>query len=364
MNKLNTLKELVSIKSFQTDNNLEIINYLISKLSPFAKEIIQVPNDNKNKVNLLVGINTKLSNTNAIILSGHIDTVVANEKDYNTNPYTATEIDGKLYGLGIIDMKCFFASIIDNIKSIQKLKTPIVLAISCDEETTLEGITKLTQKLKELNCKPIVTIVGEPTNCKISSSSKGCYEYTIEVEGKSCHSSMPKNGINACNILAKIITKIEKLNNKYPNTTLNTGIISGGEKVNIVPAFAKLNFDIRTTSSNYADKLCEKINKYTNKLSEKYNSKITIKNLLKIPALEKNKNWLTDKIKNKFNLDEFLFTGGCEAGYFYNLGGEAFIFGTGNLALAHKPNEYLIIEDYFSYNKILLQILSFIETQI
>ena len=52
------------------------------------------------------------------------------------------------------------------------------------------------------------------------------------------------------------------------------------------------------------------------------------------------------------------FIGGCEAGYFQGLGGKAFLFGNGDLALAHKPNEYMIVEDYFKYNELLLEIIT------
>ena len=62
-----------------------------------------------------------MENTRAIILSGHIDTVKANENDYRTNPFKATIIGENIYGLGIIDMKCFFASIIDNLSKLTKL---------------------------------------------------------------------------------------------------------------------------------------------------------------------------------------------------------------------------------------------------
>jgi len=72
----------------------------------------------------------------------------------------------------------------------------------------------------------------------------------VEVVGKSCHSSNPLNGINANYILAKIVLKIEELNNKYENTTLSCGIINGGTKVNIVPNFASCVFDIRSTNKH------------------------------------------------------------------------------------------------------------------
>ena len=203
-----------------------------------------------------------------------------------------------------------------------------------------------------------MTIVGEPTKFSICTKSKGCWEYQIDITGKSCHSSNPSNGVNACYILAKLINKIEELCNKFQNTTLNCGVVKGGEKVNIVADTASIIFDIRSDKSIFANKALEEIKEFIVLLENLYpESKISIKNTLSIPALEKRANLITNDIINKFSLTESEFVGGCEAGYFQALGGEAFLLGVGDLALAHKPNEYLSVEDYFKYNKLLLEIL-------
>ena len=128
MENWKTVSELVSIKSFDTNVNKEIIDYLIFTLKNNVEEIVKIKSDSSNKNNLVVGVNTKLKDIkNVIVLSGHIDTVVADEGKYATNPFEAVKVNDKLFGLGIIDMKCFFASIIDNIKKIKKLKTPVVI---------------------------------------------------------------------------------------------------------------------------------------------------------------------------------------------------------------------------------------------
>ena len=121
MRELEFLKKLVSIKSFDLNENKEIVDYLYSEFSKSAEEIILIKNDNNDKRNMLIGLNTKLKNiNNAIILSGHIDTVPANEREYLTNPYNPVIKENRLYGLGSIDMKSFFACILSNVK---KLKT-------------------------------------------------------------------------------------------------------------------------------------------------------------------------------------------------------------------------------------------------
>lgn len=120
-----TLKELIEINTFDEKSNNEMVDYLVKKFKPFSQEIIKLKNPDYDKYNLVIGLNTKLKNIdNAIILSGHIDTVIADEKAYQTNPYTITQIDNKIFGLGVIDMKCFFSTIIDNICLIKNLNYP------------------------------------------------------------------------------------------------------------------------------------------------------------------------------------------------------------------------------------------------
>jgi len=358
MNTLKTISDLVSIKSFDTKDNSTIIEYIIDRFKPYSKEILKIKIPNTKIYNLLIGLNTEINNTNAIILSGHIDTVVADEKSYSTNPYEATLINDNLYGLGIIDMKCFFASIIDNLDTLSKSQTPIIVAITGDEETKLNGVKLLTKTLSSRNISPIFTIIGEPTNSQICTTSKGCYEYRIEITGKSCHSSNPSNGINAAYIMARIIIFIEKLNNTYSDTTLNCGIANSGEKVNIVPSFASLNFDIRSKNKENVQKVLNDIKSVLSYLENEYSgSKITINNKLVIPPLEKVNPLITNSLIKDLNLTEGEFIGGCEAGYFSELGGEAILFGTGDISLAHKPNEYMNVQDFYRYNDTFMKII-------
>ena len=358
MNTLQTVSKLVELKSYSTEENSQIIDFLISKFEPYSKEMLKVKKPNSNIYNLLVGFNTKIYNTQAIILSGHIDTVVANET-YSTNPFEATVIDNKLYGLGVIDMKCYFATIIDNLDTLSKSNIPIIVAITGDEETELVGITQIIDVLKNRNVQPIISIIGEPTNKKICTSSNGCYEYEIKITGKSGHSSKPQDGVNASYIMAKLILAIESLNLKYPNTTLNCGIATAGQKVNIIPGCAKINFDIRSKSKENVEKALLEIKNVISSLEKLYlGAKINIEQQLNIPALEKTNPILTNRLINELNLIEDEFSGGCEAGYFQELGGEAILFGTGDIALAHKPDEFLDIQSFYDYNNMFLQMIN------
>jgi len=357
---MNRLKNLIRIRSDKDCE--EILRYIENEIEDKVEEIIYVNNKEDNKSNLLVGINCKLKNIEPLVLSGHIDTVNADEKEYETNPYELVVKEDKAFGLGIIDMKCFTASVLDIIDELKKKDYPVVFAITTDEETNLFGINSIIKKLKELNIKPKFTIIGEPTSMKVNTVSNGCYEYKVEVYGKSCHSSTPKKGINAICILAKLITYIEELSEKYDGLVMNCNIINGGTIINRIPDYACVSFDIRTTSISVYNGAVELIKNRIKQLEEVYKANIKISKQLEIPPLNCKDEEKIKKISEGLGLEIDLFAGGCEAGYYSSYSGEAILFGVGELSLAHKPNEFMVIEDYKRYNAILTELLKSVES--
>ena len=327
-----------------------------------AEEILIVENNNKS---ILIGINTKLKNINPIILSGHLDTVAPDYDKYVTNPLTLTIVEDKAFGLGSIDMKSFMAIILDNLQKLKEMNYPIVVALTTDEETDLFCINNVISKLIELNIKPKFTIVGEPTKCEVNNVCNGCSEFEVKVLGKACHSSILSQGINAINIIAKLVSFIETEQQKFENLTSNVGVISGGEVVNKVPDYCMVKFDVRSTSKNNVDKFLNLIKDKINELENEYfDCKIELKKLLEIPPLENiNENFIQN-LADELNVKTSKFMGGCEAGYYQTLSGNAIIFGVGDIALAHKPNEYVVIKEYEYYSRKFLELMSCLEQEL
>ncbi len=248
-------------------------------------------------------------------------------------------------------MKSFWATVLNNAKTLAKMSVPIVLSITGDEETSIQGVELVVSKMKELNIVPKCVIVGEPTSSQICSASKGSYEYKIEIEGKSCHSSKPENGVNANYILANLVLLIEDLCYKFSDTTCTCNVISGGNATNIVSDKASMEFDIRTSNKKYEKLIMNEINEKINELLIKYQgAKVNVINTFAVPPLEKKNIQLINKICNIFNKKEIQFTGACEGGYFQELCDNAFIYGVGDLALCHQPDEHAVIPEFISYS--------------
>lgn len=353
MENLRTLRELVKIDSSQ--NCDKIIDYIKDKLSEKVEEILEV----EDKKCLFVGVNTKLKNQDVIILSGHIDTVKPSSEDQ----FDVRVENNNAYGLGIIDMKCFTSTIIDQINELKKIDFPIVCVFTTDEETNLYTVQTAIKKLKELNVRPVFSIIGEPSNMNFAVRSKGCYEYQLEVFGKPCHSSKPQFGINAIYIVSKVIAFIENLTKSYKETTMNCGVVCGGDIVNRVPEYAKLNFDVRCYDENEKLDVIEKIQNYIKELEIEYpGSKIKLCNMVALPSFNLKNRTLIQKISEKLGNEQEDFSGGCEAGYFQSYSGDAVIYGIGDTSLCHQPNENIEIDKYKEYqSKLLLCVKEIVE---
>lgn len=89
---------------------------------------------------------------------------------------------------------------------------------------------------------------------------------------------------------------------------------------------------------------------------------ISLKCNLQILPLE-NKNYgLIKTLCENLGVNTADFTGGCEAGYYQNLGGNAIIFGVGDLSLAHKPNEFVSMPEFNSYQQKLMSLIDYLES--
>ena len=100
-----------------------------------------------------------------IALSGHSDVVPVAGQDWSTDPFQATEKDGRIYGRGACDMKGFIAASLALVPEMIEadLKTPLHLVYSYDEELGCIGIGTLIDEIAKSLPQPAMAIIGELT---------------------------------------------------------------------------------------------------------------------------------------------------------------------------------------------------------
>ena len=120
-----------------------------------------------------------------IALSGHTDVVPVAGQDWDTDPFTLVERDGKLYGRGTCDMKGYLAcalAMVPDLKA-RKLKVPFHIAFSYDEEVGCTGVRPMIAELGKTLPRPRMVFVGEPSKMTVVDAHKGPVRWRVELTG-------------------------------------------------------------------------------------------------------------------------------------------------------------------------------------
>ncbi len=263
MKPKNLLKNLITIPSYldKKTNESKIAEFLFNYFEqnlPWM-ELIKQPVEG-NRFNLLC----RSSKNPKLFFISHMDTVlpVGNTK----NRLTPKEDNGKLFGLGSVDMKAGLAASIASVEAAGP-KEGVALLFDCGEEYYFKGINKFIKAVQESNLgfsddwKPEITIFPEPSNLKISNGCRGVLEIELTVKGKTCHAGRPEAGVNAVIESVKLIENLkEKIQYgdiaKLGSTTVNLANMEGGllldgkitVRPNAVPDISKFILDIRTAN--------------------------------------------------------------------------------------------------------------------
>jgi acetylornithine deacetylase len=284
-------------------------------------------------------------------------------QNWSSDPLVLNKRDGKLYGRGSADMKGFIACCLAmaELAVTRDLKTPIHFAFSYDEEIGCIGVRRLLEMLKTLPIRPRFCVVGEPTMLQVVTAHKGKLGYHVTAHGLEAHSSLAPIGVNAIYMACDLITEIRRIQTDIAEhgardgeyevayTTLHVGKISGGVAMNIVPNDASFDFEIRYLPEDDGGAFAERIKTAADNLATGFrkiypDARFTFADLQSYPAL--NTPVDSDVVNFVRTLTGGNSTGkitfGTEGGLFQKeLGIPAVVCGPGNIAVAHKPDEYV-----------------------
>ena len=269
MSEIDLLKALVKYNTVEDKENQKILVYIEEYLKPLGFTI------QKKEKYLIMSIG-KEPNLGFI---GHSDTV--NYIDgWLTNPYDVTVKNDNIYGLGVCDMKGGIAAFLQALAEIDlnTLKRGIKVYITYDEEIAFSGIKDILKSHEEF---PEYIIVGEPTDNQIITGCKGLLAVRIKTKGKKVHSSTPDKGESANLKMIKLLNelqnfyekeiKVEKNDNYEVNyTTMNIGLINGGNSINSVSDKCESFIDFRIAKEEHIETIKQKINE----LSDKYKADV------------------------------------------------------------------------------------------
>lgn len=357
------LEKLVAFETVSRASNLNLIEFIRGYLDELGVASQLVYNDSGSKANLWATIGP--ADRGGIVLSGHTDVVPVDGQAWTFPPFKLTERDGKLYGRGSADMKGFLACMLAAVPTFlaTPLRTPIHLAFSYDEEVGCLGVRSLLEYIKEQAHPPVACIVGEPTELKPILGHKGKLAMRCHVHGAACHSAYAPDGVNAIEYASHLIVKLTEMGAELrdkqldyrfdpPFTTLQTGTISGGNALNIVPTDCCFDWEIRTLPSADGEQICSELKQYACQELEPQMRAVKADTGIHFEPLQAYPGLLLDQsaplakfialLANSSDFSTVAF--GTEGGLFHQVGIPAVICGPGSMAQGHKPDEFIAIE--------------------
>lgn len=241
------LKDLVEIESPSTEKTAvdRLRKRLSGELEKLGGEILIFPQDHTGDHMLC----RWGSGQGGILLLAHMDTV------YGLGTLAArpvTEVDGKLYGPGVLDMKGSIVMLLWVIRLFQQRGVwpgrPLAALFTADEETgSLTSRSLIEQEARDA----AVVFCLEPAlaNGGLKTARKGTGLIDLRAKGVAAHAGVNHaQGRNAIEELAHHILAAQQQTDYERGTTVNVGIVSGGTRTNVVPDEAQAQVDFRVVT--------------------------------------------------------------------------------------------------------------------
>ena len=255
-NILDTIQQLVEIES--PSDLKAAVDRLSTVLASRFSELggkVQLHRQEKFGNHLQISFAGATRNAKPVLLLGHMDTV------YSIGAISKMKYriaKGRVFGPGVLDMKAGIAlgfHVIEALLAWHKgrLPRPVTVLLVSDEETGSQSSRAITERLARQSEAVLVVEPASGLNGAVKTSRKGVGGYTLNVTGKAAHSGLDfEKGHSAILELARQTIEISEFSDMKRGITLNVGKISGGTRVNVVPAEASASIDVRVATKKDA----------------------------------------------------------------------------------------------------------------
>jgi glutamate carboxypeptidase len=256
---IDLLKELIAIESpSNVKNAVDMMGAKLNDLFRACGATVEVhPCEAVGDI-LLAKWNQEATGKPILIIS-HMDTVWP-LGSVSSHP-TRVEADGRLYGMGAVDMK---GGIVVALTAIQGLiergelpNRPVWFLATSDEEIGSKHSRELIETAAKQSA--LVLVVEPPTgDGSLKTWRKGVASYRLGIEGKAAHAgNEPEAGVNAIIEFAQQALEINKLNDFKNGTSVSVTMVEGGTAANVIPALVVARVDVRMMTQAAFAKLHE-----------------------------------------------------------------------------------------------------------
>ena len=361
LSSIEALERLVAFDTTSRLSNLDLLDFCTEYLTPLGFRFRRFPNEDGTKANLLASIGPDTQG--GIVLSGHTDVVPIDGQTWSSDPFAVIERDGKLFGRGTADMKSYLACALALAPDMAaaRLAEPIHFAFSYDEEVGCIGVGSMIDFIVDAGLKPKLVIVGEPTSMRVVDAHKAISSFRTTVTGFEAHSSRTHEGVNAIEVAARLISHLSDLAAEMrergdpsgrfdpPYTSLSVGLIEGGTAVNIIPKTCTFAWEYRALPGQDLDEIVERFIQFSQDtvlppLKDRApEAEIVTVPRSRAPGLQMAKGAPAEAlmlhIAGRNSTEAVAYA--TEGGLFQAADIPTYICGPGDIAQAHKPDEFI-----------------------
>jgi acetylornithine deacetylase len=354
------LARLIAFPSVAGRPNHDILDFICDQIEAPGVRIHRVPAENEQRVNLVALAGPPdAPPERGLALSAHMDVVPAEEDGWESDPFTLTDRGDRWVARGAADMKGFLALAVGRFAewSRRELAAPLALLLSTDEELGAVGAQWLVKRWNDRDAIPRACLVGEPTSLKPLRMHKGHVKIRIAIEGRPAHSGSPHLGDNAIRRAARIMERIDALNQRYAERAADyeSGHISppvvspvriaGGNALNVIPDRCELWLSGRPAPGMTGDQMARDVRGAIDPLAD---------GRVACDLVHETESLLTPSDAPLFRRlveiagepDQPMAPYATDAGALMALGVQSVIFGPGSIDVAHRPNEWLPKDEF------------------
>lgn len=300
--------------------------------------------------------------------NSHVDVVPAGA-GWSSDPFRLRADAGRLYGRGACDAK---GSIVAMLAALEALATDrsawtgtLMAVFVGDEEVASAGAKAYVR-----NAPPIdYVVIGEPTNNAPVIAHKGSLRPLVRVHGRTAHSGTPDLGVNAILKSAALLGLVEREHHVVSrrrhdlvgSASLTVTRIAGGHADNVVPDRCDLLLDRRMVPGEDEGEVRRELQRLLDAAFDDFGVEAEIAEfkattggatetsaahpIVQAARAACDRNGLKDAPLEGFQ-------GGCDLVHFRSAGAQGLVLGPGSLAVAHKPDEFVPIDELVQASRI------------
>ena len=298
-----------------------------------------------------------------LVFAGHTDVVPTGPlAQWDSDPFTPTHKDGKLFGRGASDMKTSLAAMVVAVQEFLAANPNPALGIaflltSDEEGPALDGTVVVCEKLQARGDAPQFCIVGEPTSVQrtgdmIKNGRRGTMSGKLVVKGVQGHIAYPQLAKNPIHLLSPALAELvtiewDKGNAFFPPTSWQVSNIHAGTGAsNVIPGDCVVDFNFRFCTESTPESLQQRVQAVLDQHGLKYELTWTLggRPFLTTPGILVKA--IQQAITDETGLTtELSTTGGTSDGRFIaQICPQVIEFGPPN-ATIHKVNEHVALVD-------------------